>query len=395
MSQPKTQQPLFWLNLGAAFEYYDFSVYALLAATIGQRFFANFSNPTISAFFLFVIGYLARPLGGWLFAKFGDLYGRRPSIIASSTILAAATLLLAATPTANQTLAVVWLTSCRLIQGLCWGAEVPSVSTLIFEANIKRYKRCALLITSIAIGALAGGVIITALQHSLSTQQMQHGGWRIAFAGGAVLAIISAMLRSKLQESQEFIKSKFAPEKIGKKILSGISYQLPISCLIFLVLALASIIPNPPLNMSLLITLAIGWSCICLPIAGALYDNNKHNLLFYISVIGLIFAIISWAIYNIEPTHKSAAIWLSMALLAMETTIACLSPRALIIVARSFKTRTRLTGFSLAYNMSYLLASLLPLILLHKTHDLKFITVVLIIITALVIWRYQPKNNHR
>ena len=140
MSQPKTQQPLFWLNLGAAFEYYDFSVYALLAATIGQRFFANFSNPTISAFFLFVIGYLARPLGGWLFAKFGDVYGRRPSIIASSTILAAATLLLAATPTANQTLAVAWLTSCRLIQGICWGAEVPSVSTLIFEA--KHRHRC-------------------------------------------------------------------------------------------------------------------------------------------------------------------------------------------------------------------------------------------------------------
>src|SRR5260370_6844946 len=53
-------------SIGNVLEYYDFVVYAFLAAVLAKKFFPNESEVAslLSSFAAFGVGFLARPLGG-------------------------------------------------------------------------------------------------------------------------------------------------------------------------------------------------------------------------------------------------------------------------------------------------------------------------------------------
>ena len=60
--------------IGNALEWYDFTVYAFLAAVIGKHFFPSTDDTIVllSTFAVFGVGFLARPLGGvliWFFRR--------------------------------------------------------------------------------------------------------------------------------------------------------------------------------------------------------------------------------------------------------------------------------------------------------------------------------------
>src|SRR5258705_9782260 len=69
-------------NVGNLLEWYDFVVFAFLAPVIGARFFpsADALSGLISAFGVFAVGYLMRPIGGNLFASPGDRLGCKPAV---------------------------------------------------------------------------------------------------------------------------------------------------------------------------------------------------------------------------------------------------------------------------------------------------------------------------
>ena len=77
--------------LGATIEWYDFFLYGVVAGIVFNKLFFPTTDPfigTILAYSTFAIGYLARPLGGFVFGHFGDKLGRkrgwRPSASALS-----------------------------------------------------------------------------------------------------------------------------------------------------------------------------------------------------------------------------------------------------------------------------------------------------------------------
>jgi MFS family permease len=66
-------------SLGGALEFYDFVVFGVFAPSIAATFFPA-ADPVASqllAYAGFALGYLARPLGGFVLAHFGDRIGRR------------------------------------------------------------------------------------------------------------------------------------------------------------------------------------------------------------------------------------------------------------------------------------------------------------------------------
>ena len=66
--------------LGGVFEFYDFVIFAVFAPQIGAAFFppeAGESAQTLKAFLVFAVGYLARPIGGILWAHVADRRGPR------------------------------------------------------------------------------------------------------------------------------------------------------------------------------------------------------------------------------------------------------------------------------------------------------------------------------
>ena len=87
--------------IGNVMEWYDFAVYGYFATVIGREFFPS-SDPAsslIGAFGAFAAGFLVRPLGGVVFGRIGDLFGRRRALSLSVMAMAVPTVLMGVLPT--------------------------------------------------------------------------------------------------------------------------------------------------------------------------------------------------------------------------------------------------------------------------------------------------------
>ena len=86
--------------IGNLLEWYDFAIYGYFAATIGRQFFPH-EDPVaqlLSAFGIFAIGYLMRPLGGVLVGHIGDTLGHRAALTFSVAAMAIPTFLIGLLP---------------------------------------------------------------------------------------------------------------------------------------------------------------------------------------------------------------------------------------------------------------------------------------------------------
>lgn len=75
---------------GNILEFYDFAVYAYLASVLGHNFFPSGSDTAslLSAFAVFGVGFVIRPLGGFLIGRFGDRRGRKPALLLTIIVMA-------------------------------------------------------------------------------------------------------------------------------------------------------------------------------------------------------------------------------------------------------------------------------------------------------------------
>src|ERR1700753_2917425 len=66
---------------GTGLEYFDFSIYGALSATLFPHLFFGDLGPSaglLTSFATFGVGYVASPLGAMVFGHLGDRLGRRP-----------------------------------------------------------------------------------------------------------------------------------------------------------------------------------------------------------------------------------------------------------------------------------------------------------------------------
>src|SRR5215468_4729150 len=88
-------------SVGNLVEWYDFYVYAAFALYFAHAFFPG-HDPVVqqlNAAVLFAIGFIVRPIGGWLFGHLADRYGRRNALMLSVLLMCFGSLLIAVTPT--------------------------------------------------------------------------------------------------------------------------------------------------------------------------------------------------------------------------------------------------------------------------------------------------------
>src|SRR6185503_3676837 len=88
--------------LGTTIEWYDFLVYGFLAPLALNRLFFPSLSPTagtIAGLSVFAVGFAARPLGGVVFAHFGDRIGRKPIMVSTLVMMGASTTAIGLIPT--------------------------------------------------------------------------------------------------------------------------------------------------------------------------------------------------------------------------------------------------------------------------------------------------------
>ena len=109
--------------IGTALEQYDFVIYGTATAIIFNKIFFTQADPAIgvlAGFATYAVGFLARPLGGLFFSRYGDRLGRKFVLVATLFLMGISTFLIGALPTYEQVgvFAPALLVVLRLLQGL-------------------------------------------------------------------------------------------------------------------------------------------------------------------------------------------------------------------------------------------------------------------------------------
>jgi MHS family alpha-ketoglutarate permease-like MFS transporter len=202
-------------SVGNLVEWYDFYAFAAFALYFASAFFP--SNDAVvqqlNAATLFAVGFVVRPLGGWLFGHLADRHGRRLSLTVSVLLMCFGSLVIAVTPTFASIgyWAPALLAFARIVQGLSLGGEYGASATYLTEvADPKRrgFYSSFQYVTLIG-GQLTAILVLLLLQNLfLSPEELKAWGWRIPFVIGALLAVISAVMRRTLHETEQFVEAK-------------------------------------------------------------------------------------------------------------------------------------------------------------------------------------------
>jgi MHS family alpha-ketoglutarate permease-like MFS transporter len=202
-------------SIGNLVEWYDFYAYAAFALYFAHLFFPgnDVVVQQLSAALLFAFGFIVRPLGGLLFGYLADHYGRRTALTLSVLLMCFGSLMIAVTPTYASigVAAPIMLFLARLIQGLSLGGEYGTSATYLSEIAHEDHRG---FFSSFQYVTLIGGqlmaiLVLLALQKVFLTHdQLMQWGWRIPFVIGAMLAIVAALMRRDLQETDAFVEAR-------------------------------------------------------------------------------------------------------------------------------------------------------------------------------------------
>jgi MFS transporter, MHS family, proline/betaine transporter len=202
------------MAVGNILEFYDFAVYAYLAAILGRNFFPSGSETIslLSTFAVFGVGFVIRPLGGFLIGRFGDRRGRKPALLVTVLLMSIGTGLIGVIPTHAQIgiAAPILLTLARLLQGFSAGGEWGGGATFIVEwaPAGRRGFYGGIHVVTIYLGLALGSAVAAALSTGLSPVTMENWGWRVPFILGAVIGPLGLLIRRKIDESPVFVEAQ-------------------------------------------------------------------------------------------------------------------------------------------------------------------------------------------
>jgi MFS transporter, MHS family, proline/betaine transporter len=203
--------------IGNVLEWYDFAIYGYFATQIGRYFFPHEDAiaQLLSAFGVFAIGYLMRPIGGAIVGHIGDRFGRRAALTFSVSAMAIPTFLIGLLPGYHSIglLAPIALTLLRIVQGLSVGGEYTSSMVFLVEhaPEGRRGLMGALAASGSGLGLLLGSAVGAAFAATMSTAALDAWGWRIPFLLGLVVGIAGYVLRRYVLEAEVAEKRERPP----------------------------------------------------------------------------------------------------------------------------------------------------------------------------------------
>lgn len=202
---------IFGGSVGNLIEWYDFYIYSAFSLYFARSFFPN-DNPVVAQLNsagVFALGFLIRPVGGWLMGLYADLRGRRAALTLSVSLMCLGSLVIAACPTYTRVgvLAPVVLLLARLLQGLSLGGEYGTSATYLSEVATSRHRGfySSFQYVTLIMGQLLATMTLLVLQRLVLTPaQLEAWGWRIPFVCGAALAIFGFFMRRNMVETDAF-----------------------------------------------------------------------------------------------------------------------------------------------------------------------------------------------
>lgn len=220
MEEPRDLTParrlrsIFSGSVGNLVEWYDWYVYAAFSLYFAEVFFpgGDRTSQLLKTAAIFAVGFLMRPLGGWLLGRYADRRGRKAALLLSVWMMCAGSLVIAFTPgyASIGVFAPVLLVLARLLQGLSVGGEYGTSATYLSEMASREHRGfwSSFQYVTLVMGHLLALAVLLVLQLLLDDGQMRAWGWRVPFAIGALAALVALWLRRTMAETESFARSE-------------------------------------------------------------------------------------------------------------------------------------------------------------------------------------------
>lgn len=349
---------------GNLVEWFDFYVYSFCAIYFAPAFFPS-GNPTtqlLNTAGVFAAGFLMRPMGGWIFGRLADKYGRRLSMMVSVLMMCGGSLMIACLPTYATigAAAPALLLLARLLQGLSVGGEYGTSATYMSEVAVagKRGFYASFQYVTLIGGQLLAVLVLVILQQLLTHEQLSEWGWRIPFVMGAAGAVIALYLRKSLAEtsSDESRHKKEAGTLAGllkhkSAFMTVIGFTAGGSLVFYTFTTymqkyLVNTAGMPKNTASLVMTGALFIFMLMQPFFGALADKIgcRSNMLWFAGLTTVLTVPLMTALKDVaSPYTAFAFILLALTVMSFYTSIAGL------IKAEMFPPEVRALGVGLSY----------------------------------------------
>jgi MHS family alpha-ketoglutarate permease-like MFS transporter len=360
--------------LGNLVEWFDWFVYATFSIYFAASFFPEGDSTAqlLSTSVVFAVGFLMRPLGGWLLGLFADRAGRRAALSLSVTLMSGGSLLIACTPGYGSigVAAPILLVVARLVQGLSVGGEFGSSATYLSEIATpgRRGFYSSFQYVSMVIGQLLALTVLIVLQQFLSEAALDAWGWRVPFVVGAALGFIVLYLRRTMDETAHYTARKAAQERAhgeGVEVLGlrSLLTEYPRRLIAVFCLAIGGTVSfyayttymtkymvntaGISKGTAALISFCALFVFMCLqPVTGALSDRIGRRPVMFIFSVGMMVATVP--IFTIVGNTSSPLVAFSLMLVGL-TLLSGYTALAAIVKAELFPTKIRALGVGLPH----------------------------------------------
>ncbi|MCI5052807.1 MAG: MFS transporter [Simkaniaceae bacterium] len=192
--------------LGNALEFYDFTLYGVLALVLSKHYFPGSDDTAklLCSLAAFAVGFVTRPFGALLFGHLGDTLGRKESLSLSILLMGVPTFLIGVMPT-YQTIglfASISVFFCRLLQGIFTGGEYNGAA--IFSIEHFGQKSSGFIGGVITGSCVIGAMAATLLGAWSQGSNMPEWAWRIPFVLGGAFALLGYFIRRGISETPDF-----------------------------------------------------------------------------------------------------------------------------------------------------------------------------------------------
>jgi MHS family alpha-ketoglutarate permease-like MFS transporter len=354
-------------SVGNLIEWYDFYVYSAFALYFANSFFPG-NNPTVqqlNAAALFAIGFIARPIGGWLFGHLADHHGRRTALMLSVLLMCFGSLMIAIMPTYGSigVAAPILLGFARIVQGLSLGGEYGASATYLTEVAGEKHRGfyASFHYVTLIGGQLGATLVLLLLQQVfLTPDQIKAWGWRIPFLIGAMLAILAVGMRTNMHETDAFIEARKSVRR-ESSLRALRKYPKEVLLVVGLTMGGTMAFYTYTTYMQKFLKLSVGLSdnkttlvsagslifAICLqPIYGALSDKiGRKWLLLWFGFMGTVFTIPLLDTLQGTKTALGAFVLIAAAWLI----VAGYTSINAVVKAELFPTAVRATGVGLPF----------------------------------------------
>ncbi len=350
---------------GSMLEWYDFYLYATMAAIVFSKIFFDAANPAVAsllAFSTFAIGFIARPFGGILFGYLGDRFGRKHVLVITFCMMGLCTMLIGLIPSYASIgiWAPIILVAVRIIQGLGAGAELSGAAVTSYEhaEEGKRGSQGAWPALGLNLGLLLSSLTVYLLTMNGNDFLLQ-GGWRIPFIASIALVAVGLWVRKSIPETPDFkeldkdpgkpqvspLKLLFRNDLKGLGVVFFVAIGYNALSYIFKTFSLAYLTQFKGVGAhvtSLSVTIASLVAIFAVPLFGWLCDRwSSKKVLMLGGVLSTLFA---YPFLQLLSTGEPLMIYLAIAIGTGILAPMMFAPQGSFL-SRQFPTQTRSSGF--------------------------------------------------